>query len=292
MVRASLALALALSVAAAPLSVGAEEAADPLVEARDLYERGTAKFETADYAGAIALWTDAYARVPATAELSEVKTLILYNLATARERAYEVDGDLGQLRKALILLDGFLESVDTIYADPEVAAKERAEAESRRAAIEARITAAEEAEAAGEVVEPAEKPSAEAIVVAPWPTLPDAGPPPGRGLVLGGAALLGLGGASLGLMTTGVILGVRANDIDALDPENFADRREQFERGRLGNTLAIAGGAAAGVTLIGGAVLLALGLKKQRAAAKEQSSAIVAPLLGPGLAGLRIGGRF
>ncbi|MCA9660268.1 MAG: hypothetical protein KC486_18135, partial [Myxococcales bacterium] len=287
------ALALALGVAAAPLSVGADEPADPLVEARDLYERGTAKFETADYAGAIELWTDAYARVPATAELSEVKTLILYNLATAREKAYEVDGDLAHLRKALILLDGFLESVDTIYADPEVAAKERAEAESRRAAIEARIKEAEEAKAAGEASEPAEKPGGgEAIVVAPWPTQADAGPPPGRGLVLGGAVLLGLGGASLGVMTTGMILGVRANDIDALDPDNFADRREQFDRGRLGNTLAIAGGAAAGVTLISGAVLLAIGLKKQRAAAKEETSARVAPLLGPGLAGLSVGGRF
>ncbi|MCA8925532.1 MAG: hypothetical protein KDD82_27235, partial [Planctomycetes bacterium] len=105
--------------------------------------------------------------MPATAELSEVKTLILYNLATAREKAYEVDGDLAHLRKALILLDGFLESVDTIYADPEVAAKERAEAESRRAAIEARIKEAEEAKAAGEASEPAEKPGGgEAIVVA------------------------------------------------------------------------------------------------------------------------------
>ncbi|MEZ4382241.1 MAG: hypothetical protein R3A79_12895 [Nannocystaceae bacterium] len=291
MVRAPLALVVALSVAAAPLGARADEP-DPLVEARDLYERGTAKFETADYVGAITLWTDAYGRVPASAELREVKTLILYNLATAREKAFEVDGDLAHLRQALILLDNFLESVDAIYPDAEEAAKERAEAQERRAAIESRIKEAEAAAEAGDAPVAPAGAAGEPIVVAPWPTPPDTGPPPGRAMVIGGAVLIGMGGASLGMMTAGMVVGAQANDIDSLDPNNFNDRREQFDRGRLGNTLAIAGGAAAGVTIVSGAVLLALGLRKQRAAAKASASAQLAPMLGPGIAGVRVGGRF
>ena len=73
--------------------------ADPLAEAQALYDKGRAKFETADYHAAVELWTEAYALVPDTADGGQTKVLLIYNIATAREKAFEIDGELSQLRE-------------------------------------------------------------------------------------------------------------------------------------------------------------------------------------------------
>ena len=262
----------ALPVASFP---SAARAADPLAEAQDRYERGAAKFETADYEGAIALWTDAYSMVPATPENTEIKVLLLYNLATAREKAFEVDGKVSHLRQALILLDGFASSVTALYGEGEEGKAEAARVAERRAAILARIEAAEGRPGEG----PGEGP---------------AGPDPaevearrGRTLTIAGAALLGAGGLALGLMGAGLGMGAAANDVSGLDPDDVSGRRDQFERGRLGNTLAIAGGAAAGPLVIVGAALLGVGMKKSR-----RAQAAAAPALGRGFVGVSVRGRF
>lgn len=300
MVRSTLALVALLSVVVAPLPVVAATAStasaalsspaeEQLVEAKSLYQRGIAKFETADYRGAIELWTEAYALVPSTSETMEIKSLLLYNIATARERAYEIDGDLSGLRQALVLLDGYIEGVDDLYSDPDKAGKERAEATARRDAIAAQIEAAEEEAAPTEDPEPTPEPTP-----TPTPT-PEPEPEPetsapGRGLVIGGAVLVGVGVAGLGMMTGGFVLGSQANDLSTLEPSDLEGRREQFARGNLGNTLAIAGGAIGGVTLLAGAALLGVGLTKQRRAKRESAS--LSPVLGPGIAGLSLRGRF
>lgn len=252
----------------------AEEAADPIEEARSRYERGAAKFETADYEGAIELWTDAYSMVPATPENTEIKVLILYNLATAREKAFEVDGEISHLKQALILLDGFASSVPSLYGEGAEGKAELERVDERRAAIRSRI---EEAEA-------------KAQGPAQGPTAADGdGGRRGKGLTIAGAAILGVGGLSLGMMTAGLVMGSSANDVSALDPDDVVGRREQFQRGRLGNTLAIAGGAAAAPLVIVGAVLLGVGLRRSRSAG---AGAAAVPLLGPGMAGVGVVGRF
>ncbi|MBK8266627.1 MAG: hypothetical protein IPK80_35545 [Nannocystis sp.] len=261
--RALLSISLALS---APATANAEE---PLTEARALYQRGITKFETADYAGAIELWTDAYARVPATPETVEVKILILYNLATAHEMAFEVDGEPSHLRQSLILLDGFEGSLEAAYDDPEAIASERARIDERRAAITAKL-------AAGGDKAPADDKA---------PTDDKA-----RGLTIAGATLLGLGGAGLALMTAGLVMSASANDISDLQPSQIDERTERFQRGRLGETLGIAGAAAAGGLLITGAILLTVGAARARKAgdgrARWGASA------GPGLVGLGLRARF
>ena len=250
---------------------------DPaLAQAEALYREGQGKFETADYDAAIELWTEAYTGVPKEPAYMRIRVLLLYNLATAQERAYEVDQDPRHLRQAQILLSNFERSLDAVYDrdDPAQAAeaeKERRRVTERLQEIEARIAAAEETSSA----QPARA--------------DQRGHAPGsaRPLIVSGGVLAGLGVAGLGLMAGGLVMGTRANDISGLDPTDTDGRRAQFDRGRLGNTLAIAGGVAGGALLVTGAVLLGVGLHR-RARGREGAHAAVVPTLG----GLAVAGRF
>ncbi|HFE45072.1 MAG TPA: hypothetical protein ENJ18_06195 [Nannocystis exedens] len=297
MLRSTLFLLLLLSVAAAPLPVRAaslgEPTEDTIQQARDLYKRGLARFETADYTGAIDLWTDAYAMLPTSVETAETKSLFLYNIATARERAYELDGKLSHLRQALVILDGFINYIPEIYEEPERATQELAAANERRAAIAAIIEAAEAA--ANPKPEPEPEPEAEPepepepeVEIAP-DTSDDIRP--GRSMVIAGSVLVGVGTLGLGLMTGGLVLGTKANDLSELEPGDIVGRRDLFARGLLGNKLALAGGLAGGASLLAGVVVLSLGIKRQRSAGAPPTTSF-APLLGPDLAGLQIGGHF
>ncbi len=110
-------------------------------------------------------------------------------------------------------------------------------------------------------------------------------------MVIAGSVLVGVGALGLGLMSGGLVLGTGANDLSELDPNDIAGRRDQFARGQLGNTLAIAGGVVGAASLLAGVVVLGLGIKRQRSASAPVTTSL-APLLGPDLAGFRIGGRF
>ncbi len=88
-------------------------------------------------------------------------------------------------------------------------------------------------------------------------------------------------------MAGGMVMGSQANDISALEPTQLQERQDQFDRGRTGNTLAIAGGVVGGVFLATGVALLVVGKQRQ---SKKQTA--LAPALGPGFAGLQLSGRF
>lgn len=73
--------------------------------ARDLYDEGTSQYESADYTGAIESFTES---LLLTAELPEdlakpIRLQLLYNIAGAHEKAYEIDQDEAHLRQALQL---------------------------------------------------------------------------------------------------------------------------------------------------------------------------------------------
>lgn len=275
----------------AALAAAPEASADPLADAQRLYDRGKAKFETADYTDAIELWTEAYAIVPETPESSQIKVLLLYNLATAREKQFEVSRDPAELRKAAILLQSFEDSIATLYGEGEEAEAERAKVREKLAAVEARLREHEAAQVpADDGDEPTE--AAEPTDVEPT-TPPEADDEPARasrGLVIGGAVAAGLGVGGLGLMAAGLGMGARANDISDLAPNDIDDRRDRFDRGRTGNALAIAGGVAGGVLLVTGAVLLGLGLSRARAGRSSTMALAPAPLRGG--TGLVLHGRF
>lgn len=272
----SLALAIPTAIAAPADPTQADAPDTTLDEAERLYDEGKAKFETADYEAAIELWTEAYRLVPDAQEGSRIKALLIYNIATAREHAFDVTQDPSQLRQAKILLESFEGSIPDLYPAEEQAA-ETTKVRERIAAIDARLTESKTE------TEPEAQPEPGP---APEPVDVDTAPArPGRPLVISGAVLLGLGVAGLAVMGAGLGIGAGANDLSELQDDDIEGRRDQFSRGRSANAMAIGGGVAGGVLVVTGAVLLGVGLAKNR---RATPMAFVAP----GTAGLAVVGRF
>jgi hypothetical protein len=120
---------------------------------------------------------------------------------------------------------------------------------------------------------------------------------PGAGLIAGGAAGLVVGAGGLALGVAGLGLGARAQST-VENPTVYAkEHREAESQGRNANVMAGVGLALGGVGLILGATLLALGLKKRKAAggSSEPSEAVearVAPIWLQGGAGVGVSGSF
>ncbi|MBX7082675.1 MAG: hypothetical protein K1X88_25945 [Nannocystaceae bacterium] len=269
---------------AAAASGGEEPGADAqlasteaLAKARTLYERGKARFATADYLGAIDEWTEAFALVPDEAEAARIKALLIYNIATARENAFDISGDLSHLRQAKVLMEGYAASIPALYGDGPEAEEERTKITQRLNAIVARLDAAER-----------ERARARGDRGDDGPDDRDRGERGSKALVGSGAALLVVGAGGLAMMGAGLAMGKRANDLGGIDPEDIAARRDQFDRGRTGNALAIAGGVVGGLFAITGAVLLGVGMSRRAGARKHAW----APVAAPGFAGVALRGRF
>ncbi len=262
--------------ATAPASAGDDGAMD---RARALYQQGEARFSTADFIGAVELWTEAFSIVPDTSDAGRIKALLIYNIATARERAFEVTGDVSYLRQARILMEGYAKSLSTLFGDTDEAEAERQKLTLRLNTIVAQIDAADRRAARGSPRNSSDERPDDA---------PEADDGRRRKALIGaGAASLVVGVAGLGLMGGGLAMGSNANDIGGLADDDIDGRRSKFDRGRTGNTLAIAGGVVGGVFAVTGAVLLAIGAKR-----RSRTSTAVAPWVGAGLAGLGMRGRF
>lgn len=271
-VTSCLTMCVALPVRAAPEGRGSPSTSIPgYAEAEALYERGKARYQTADYDGAIGLWTEAYGSLPDQAETSHIKTLLMYDIARAHEEAFAVDGSVARLRQAKILFERYRESIPQLYPDARAAKAEREQVDERIEGLDGRIAAAS--------ADDAQDPSAA--------TSGDDRVRDGRRLVIAGATVGALGVAGIGLMTAGLVIGQQANDISDLDPGDAAGRREQFDRGRTGNVLAIVGGAVGGALLAASATMLAIGLSRRTSA-----TTAVAPVVGPGFAGGTVRASF
>ena len=250
---------------------------DPLDEAKRLFEEGAGKFETADYAGAIEAWTRAYSIVPNLPDYAATKAKLIANLASAQERAYAVDKETSHLNQAKILLESYQEAIPAIYTSTIEKEKEQAWVEDRLEKIDAELQAAAEREAAAEEDQRQSEKTLE----------------PGQGMIVTGAVLTGLGVAGLGVMVTGMVIGNGANDIDDIPTNDLNAREARFDRGRMGNALALAGGLGGAVLVGTGVALLAVGVKKKRAAGEEEKPEVsVVPALAPGFAGVGLSGRF
>ena len=101
---------------------------------------------------------------------------------------------------------------------------------------------------------------------------------PGTGLIIGGSVALVIGAGGVGMFSAGMALGAAAQrDAEALAegellPSELAELEEIDRRGATANTIAIAGGAVAGVGIIVGAALIAVGVKKRRAAGPPEDA--------------------
>ncbi len=273
--------------ASAALTTAPSSSDEQIKRAEELYAQGTAKFETADYKAAIELWSKAYEAVPADPAFGEIKALLLYNIATAREKAFEVYGELAELKQAEILLSNFEKSVPTIYEDETEREAELAKVRERKAKIAEKIAEASEPEEIPEEPPP-EGPPPEELPPEEPPPPDEPEPDPTAKLFVGlGAGLIVVGAGGLGLMAGGMAIGSQANDISELAPTQLQEREDQFAKGRTGNALAIAGGVVGGVFLATGVALLVVGKRRQ---SRKQTA--LTPALGPGFAGLQLRGRF
>lgn len=147
-----------------------------------------------------------------------------------------------------------------------------------------------------------EKKTETAPAPAPEPKGRKKAPRDGRGLIAGGSVLTLVGVAGLGMLGAGLATGAKAQkDVNNLNPSDL-DYQTQFDdteaRGKLGNTLAIAGGIVGGVGLAAGIALLVIGVKKRKKYREEHgsedtsASLRVLPVAGRGQAGLVFTGRF
>jgi tetratricopeptide (TPR) repeat protein len=261
----------------------AEEAApaqsDALAEAEALYKKGRTSFETANYLEAIDLWTEAYGIVDDVPENAAIKAALIYNIAAAQEKAYDIDADIRHLRQAAVLMERYATNVPVLYGDGPEGTGELEKVQARLAEVRSRIAEAEAAQPEPEA-DPEPDPGAE-----PDPEPQPEPDPKAKPFIIAGAVTAGLGVAGLGLMAGGLAMGSSANDVDP--DQSIDDRRSQFDRGRTGNTLAYVGGIAGGALLVTGAVLIGLGLKK-----RSGGTMAVTPWGGRGSAGLSLGGRF
>lgn len=145
-------LAVPLSVFPRPAAAGsgaapapAEPAMDPTLErSYALYQEGLARFDTFDYEGAVELWTKAYAELPAQSD--GIRNKLVYNIATAQQMAFDVDQDLGHLRRAVLLLQRYVESFKVLHQRTPETEVEVQRAEARIAELRQRIEHVEHGE--------------------------------------------------------------------------------------------------------------------------------------------------
>lgn len=99
----------------------------PIDRAEDLYTQGSVAYEAADYDKAIELFTESLA---VTAQLPEeqakpILVHLLFNIAAAHEKAYDIDKDPKHLRQALTLYERYTEEVpdtgDSLDAEVKIA---------------------------------------------------------------------------------------------------------------------------------------------------------------------------
>lgn len=255
-------------------------AVDPaLASAQNLYAEGLTHYETLDYDLAIASWKDALDRLrdaerdtpDKLAAVTAARTAIVYNIATAQQRAFDQDHDVARLKKAKGLLELYVRELKEAGVTD---AAELATAEQRIDEIDAQITAAQE---------PAP------VATTPPPPVKDE-PVQGRGMIAGGAALLVVGlGAAIGGAVAGTRLSSDAeSDLAGLDElGDEPARRDALDRGELGDAVLIGCTVTGGVAAIAGAVLLGLGARKAKTSRPRASA-----MIGRGAVGLVVVGRF
>lgn len=284
-----LGLTVATPAAAAPESPGAaadasttadraeaEAPPDPgLEKARVLHNDGSAAYDLADYATALEKFSAAYIALPAGPQTAGIRSAIVYNVGITQKRMYELDGDLVHLKTAKVLLTRYFDDF----------AEDGAQEDTKGRALLAEIDAELAAQEAKPASPPPEATPVEASPATPaTPADPDA-QRKARILIGVGAGVLGLGAVGAGLGLGGALWG-QSLQTGIEDGSSTGVRRiSALEDGRSANGLAIGGAIAGGVLLTAGAVVLAIGLKKRKAA---KPSLAVAPTG----SGFVVGGRF
>jgi hypothetical protein len=262
-----LAALLVVTTSLAPIRLAA---AAPSVE--QLYAQGQEKFDAGAYAEAGALWSEAVRALPEDPDNTATRQTIMNLALAAYVRAYKGDGDRAHLDAAMVLITDYRASLEPsgVSVEANIAAMQL-DIEHMLDDWEAAHATASEPEPAPELApEPEPEPSK-----------------PGRGLVIGGGVMLGVGAAGLGLMVGGMVGGRSARlDYEAL-PADAPELDSIRDRGVTMNVLAISGAVAGGLLIGGGVALLVIGLRRN-----GSSKLAVLPSFGPDRVGIGVVGRF
>lgn len=281
------------------------KAEDPLARVSELAQEAQTRYETADFSGAIDLWTQAYAALPDEPAYAQQRSVLAYQIAQACVEAYAIDPQLVYLRKAEKLFDSYRATIDP--ADRETAEDVQktldelrskiAEAEARAAAsgdaeMQAELAAAERELAEKMAREEAERRRREQEDAARRAAA-EGEVKRYKGLTIAGAAVAAWGAASLGVMAFGLARGSKVDErgeslVKAGDPDP-AELRDLLNQGTTANKLAIAFGAVGGALIVTGVGLVAAGTAGYRRARRDLA---VAPGWLPGGGSLSVRFRF
>ncbi len=213
------------------------------LKAKEAYEAGERAFRLGDLTIAAERFKESYTFYPAP--------LLLFNLAQVHRQA-------GDLEKAAYFFKQYLAATEPENRD-------RAEAERRLAEVEKQLEERRRARTEETPDKPKQapvepRPSTNESITKPAPS----GGGGGRGLLIGGGALLGLGLVGLGIGGAGAALASSAaDDLTAATRamETFDAAKEQ--RGKNMQTLSIVGFAIGGVSIVTGSALVAIGVTRR-----------------------------
>lgn len=252
------------ALTAAPRPVGAAApaeapAADAKAEAKRLFDEGSEAYNLGNFEVAIERFEAAYGLTRANP--------LLYNIAQAYTKRYELDQEPAHLRKAKVLFENFAKISESSGEDPR-------DARARAAAIDEKLAGL----AVAAEPEPAPEPVAEPVSVGPEPAPPAPKKLPYRPGSLGVAGYATIGAGLLGgaaLLTVGLISGSRlaTQRADESAFVNLTPERAAAYDANMTKAGALAfGGLGAGVGLaVVGAILVATDAARGRKAARRAS---------------------
>jgi tetratricopeptide (TPR) repeat protein len=268
---------LPVALAAPPKDSADQAPIDTEARAMQAYNDGKAAYDAGKYEDALKLFLDAQSLYPSP--------VFHYNIGLCHEA-------LGNLDQAVISYEAYLRSYKNAFnEDPE----DKVNTENKIARLNKQIELEKaEADKPAEPVQPVQP-----VVVAPPPEQPDDKPAnPGRGLIISGGVLTGVGVAVA--VVGGAVFGMQAADYSGqLDnvylggnPERVTleQARAIDEDGRAAELNQILMLSIGGAVAVVGVALLATGVSKRNRAGG--ASAKLVPFAGPSSAGLVLHGRF
>lgn len=260
-----------LALVAQPEAAPADAApADAAGQTQRLFGEADARYQTSDYNGAVAAFTEAFTASQAIEDdelRGRVQAAILFNLGRAHLEAYRTDQRAEHLRQAIDLFEKYL--AQTADLDDRVDAEQRLA--DARALLDAVAAPTNEPE-------PTAEPDPEPI--------PEPEPTRDR-ISVAGYATLGLAAVGVGVLGAGIgLAGAAQRDYDAGPTREI--RTDAVARGGVGNAMIIAGGAFAGAMVVTGVALIGAGKSKQR----RNVALVPVPMLGRTSLGISLWGSF